>query len=272
MNSDEIRSKIEELSKEFNTKGGRNRIKNLVDDIKSDLREDDDNTIDRVTNHQRGKLDVPVDNDIGQSISIGNDKIENLSQHITEKIDKLDDLCGDVNSLNFEDLSRSVHKLEEELYGIKDHLEVSLSDHPSGQYYFERDARNINRSQNVDEDKIDELQEQLDNIIEEFQNTSKKLLNLEVPNDEVVKDEIRESRREIMKREMEEMRPYESIGQLKRKFNSGEVFTAQDLADKVDFWSKPTAESTIQEAMEIEGKGDLAEITEVSEGQYKIVY
>lgn len=280
MDASQIRSRISELQDRVNTNRQNNKVGRHIDAIRSNLEKQDTDSVDPVaekrrrtrTNHEVGSASNPVEPPEKEqnNVRIEKQHIEKLDQELTSILNDLKDLSDDVRELDPDELSDSLRALNEGLFGLHDDLSFTLLGR-GNQPHFREHAEMINsKTADFDED-VENLREALDKIEDEFKYARAHLGDLSVPSRESVQEEVQEARAERAKQEFEEMKPYMDMRRLREEFEVGEVFTAQDLADRVDVWTESTARSCIEDAKEVGGHGDTPDIEQVAEGTYKLV-
>lgn len=279
METDNIRSKISSLSRRLNTDLPDNNIKRRVEEVRNAVAESNETMMrDAVdnrrekskTNHEIGSSEYP-DNDIGkkENIVVSQQSVEELRRCLSKIIKDVEDLSDEINDIDIDELSKSMSRTKEEVFGVKDDLSFTLMK-SSEEPHFVEYANRINGSSNVDQENIDNLEESLDRVLESCKNASRSLSNIEVPDIEKVKEEANETRARRAEREMEEMKPFMDLRKIKSTFSPGQVFTPEELAED-SYMSKSSAKEAIENAMEVSDYGDGSEIKKVGGDTYKLV-
>lgn len=273
----EIRSKLSNLSRKLNTVSPQNDIKKEVEAIKAHLKEEKDTTgKDAVqsrrektrTNHELGSSDYPVESVDETTILIPEKHIEGLRERLSEIKKELDEFAENVSEVDMDELSSSMTRTKEEVYGAKDMFPLRNT---HGEPRFVQLAYEINRSKNPDEENVQNLEDKLERILKECRYVSESLSDVTVPDEETVKEEVKETRARRAEREMEEMKPYMDMDRILSEFDAGEYITPEELAKTSDIMTPSTAKGVIEGAMEVAGSGRFPDIEEVAEDTYKIV-
>lgn len=279
MKPDNIRSEISSLSRRLNIDRPDNEIKRRVEDVRNAVSESDETTMkDAVdnrrqkskTNHEVGSSEFPEGNIKGEeTIVVSQQSVEGLRRCLSKIVNDVEDLSEEINDIDIDELSNSMSRTKEEVFGIKDDLSFTLMK-SSGEPHFVEYANIINSSSNVDKKDIDNLKESLDRVLKSCKNASRHLSDIEVPDIEKVKEEANETRARRAEREMEEMKPFMDLKRIKSKFSSGQVFTPEELAED-SHMSQSSAKEAIENAMEVSDYGSGSEIKKIGGDTYKIV-
>lgn len=283
MKPQEMRSQLSQISQSLNTDRQDNDIRIIVEKILVSVRNSSNESIQDVvqekrkknlTNHEKATSDHPlpqqIDGDAVQNIEIPRKQIEKLTTNLIETRKHLSSLSDGVEEIDIDEFSSSMTRVKEQVHGMLDDFEYSLFTR-GNQPSFRKHAEMINHKASVNDEDMEELEDSLERIINECSYVSRNLREIDIPDMETVKEEADKTRAERARQEYEEIKPFQDMRQLQRHFNIGEVFTPEELAEKVDVWSDSTSKSCIEDAMQVAGTGSYPDIEKVAGDTYKMV-
>jgi hypothetical protein len=235
MKPDNIRSEISRLSRKLNIDRPDNEIKRRVEEVRAVAESDETTMRDAVdnrrqknkTNHEIGSSEFSGGNIADEkTIVVSQKSVEGLRRCLSEIVNDVEDLSEEINNIDIDELSKSMSRTKEEVFGVKDNLSFILMK-SNGEPHFVEYANIINGSSNVGQDDIENLKESLERVLESCKNASRHLSEIKVPDIEKVKEEANETRAKRAEREMEEMKPFMDLKRIKSEFSSGQMFTAE---------------------------------------------
>lgn len=274
MDLENVNQEIDKLSQKLDVDRDNNLISRLCGSVKNNS---DTKNVDpekrrkekTLTNQDLANMTAPLDQDVGDRyIRLDSDKVQKLDTELRSLRRDLTDLADKILEVDPDKLSKSTTRAKNAIASVEDDFSYSVftrQNEPIYSQYLKRQG-----VVKVDKNQREEFLDSIDTVLEECRRASKSLRETELPSDDKISREVRETREERMEQEMEEMRPYMSLSQIKRHFNQGEEFTVKELSEKVDVWSVSTAKSVIQDAADAELPSNSVGLEEVSEGVYKL--
>lgn len=275
MEPSDINEKANELSHKLNTKRDGNKIKRCINKVRetSPTSVDPENSRKEstLTNHELGNTTAPLETNLDDKYTeIDPSTIRELDQELKSLKKEFEQFVSEVSNVDIDELSKTATQCKNRIATIEDHFSYSIFTHHDEPIYSQYLDRRT-RKPRVDRNQYEDFIESLDRVVEECHRASKDLRDVKFPDLETMKEEAERTRRERAKREMEEMRPYMAVEQIKRHFDIEEVFTPKELAESVDSWDESTAEMTIEDAMEADIPNNKTHIEQVNEDKYKLV-
>lgn len=273
MDVDEINQHIDSLARRLDIRRENNKISRIAEKVKesrgmNNVDPDTKRKEKTLTNQELANTVAPLEQDLDDRyVRLDSDAVRELDAELKTLRQDLQNLLEEANNIDIDELSDSVTRAKNSIASAEDSFSYcTLTHHGEPVYnkYLNRRGSDVK----VDKNQVDDLVESIDKILDECRRASSTLRETKFPKSETIREEARETRSKRMEREMEEMKPYLSLGQIKRHFNIGEEFTAKDLADKVDSWSESTGLSVIEDALDAESTSDTAELDQVSENTY----
>lgn len=274
MDLENVNQQIDKLSRKLDVDRKNNLISRLCRTIKksSEIKRVDPEKKRKektLTNQDLANMTAPLDQDVGDRyVRLDSDKVQQLDAELRSLKRDLTDLADKVLEIDPEELSKSTTRAKNAVASVEDDFSYSVFTHHNEPIY----SQYLKRQGviKLDKNQREEFLDSIDTVIEECRRAGKGLRKTELPDDDKISQEVKETREEQIEKEMEEMRPYMSLSQIKRHFNEGEEFTTKQLSERVDVWSVSTAESVIQDAIDAKLPSNSVGLNEVSEGVYKL--
>lgn len=209
------------MNVESELKNIESRLNNILDrqldiiqnDINKNLNKEDAEYLRKestLTNHERGSTEYPLDTGSTQTyIKISNKAIEKITEGLKSIKESLNKIVDEYNSYEATNHSNTFAKFHNSVFSVLDEINYMLYDaRNKKEPIFILKCKNINNKNSVSEKDIACISSELDEFKEKIQYVFKQISNISVPDDDIIKKEIEESRANMMQREMEEFSEY----------------------------------------------------------------